>query len=67
MRYYNKTKENISYVITDFKSYVSFSNMAPDHYFPCKPWLGRHYAGFAVDDLLFIFRRSDFNKLTKVK
>lgn len=67
MRYYNKTKENIPYVVTDFKGYVNFTNIKPNHYFPSKPWLGRRYAGFDCGDLSSIFRRSDFNKLTKIK
>lgn len=66
-RYYNNTKTDIPYIITDFKGYVVHSEMYPGHYFQRKPWRSRRFAGFDCSEtLVAIFKREDFNRLTPV-
>lgn len=65
--YYNKTQQDIPYIVTDFQGYAKCDFMRHGNYFPTKPWRNRNYAGFNIDErLVAIFKRKDFNKLTPV-
>lgn len=66
-RYYNKTQNDIPYIVTDFVGYINATSLHPGHYFPTKPWRSRRFAGFDCSEtLVAIFKREDFNKLTRI-
>ena len=68
MRYYNKTKQSIPYVVSDWGNYTELSAIDQGEYMgELKPIITKKFAIFIDCDMTFFFRHSDFNLLTKVK
>ncbi len=65
-RYYNNTTDAIIYTVTDFHSYCKISSLAKGDYFSSEVWKSKSFAGFKGPDLVFIFRREDFDKLSVI-
>lgn len=63
-RYYNNTTVAIPYTVTDFHSYCKITSLRKGSYFSTEVWKSKSFAGFKGPDLVFIFRRKDFDKLS---
>lgn len=63
-RYYNKTKLPIPYCVTNFNDYLKNDLMQAGEYISSKPWKSKNLAGFTVANLVFLFKRKDFDKLS---